>query len=104
MLQAELVVHSPDRPGGAPKVSEFPGAVKIHGIDNDMVMDMVLVYVRADDKGIVALRQFQGKLPADLVRLFRRDFAGPKGLAKVIGDHIVGAALSAGEIDILAFG
>ena len=35
--------------------------------DNDVVMDMVLVYVRADDKGIVALRQFQGKLPADLV-------------------------------------
>ena len=36
-------------------------------IDNDMVMDVVLVYVRADDKGVVALCQFQGKLPADLV-------------------------------------
>ena len=65
-------------------------------------MDMVLVYMSADDKGIVALRQFQGELTADLVRLFRRDFAGPKGLAKVIGDHVVCAALPAGEIDILA--
>ena len=69
-----------------------------------MVMDMVLVYVRADDKGIVALCQFQGELTANLVRLLRRDLSGHKGLAKVIGDHIVSAALPAGEIDILAFG
>ena len=52
-------------------------------------MDVVLVYMGADDKGIVALRQFQGQLTADLVRLLWRDFAGAKGLAKVIGDHIV---------------
>lgn len=67
MLQTELIVHSPDRPGRAPKVSEFPDAVKIHGIDDDVVMDMVPVYMSADDKGIVALCQFQRKLPADLV-------------------------------------
>ena len=67
MLQTELVVHAPDRPGRSQKVSEFPGAVKIHRVDNDVVMDMVLVYMSADDKGIVALCQFQGKLPADLV-------------------------------------
>ena len=103
MLQAELVVHAPDRLGRTPKVSEFPGAVKIHGIDYDVVMDMVLVYMGANDKGIVVFRQYQSKLPADLVRLFRRDFAGPERLAQVIGNHIVCAAPSAGEIDILAF-
>ena len=66
-------------------------------------MDMVPVYMGADDKGVVAFRQLQRKLPADLVRLFRRDLAGLKGLAKVISDHIVRASLSAGEIYILAF-
>ena len=45
VLQTQLVIHAPDRPGRAPEVGEFPGAVKGGGIDDDVIMNMVLIYM-----------------------------------------------------------
>lgn len=62
MLQAQPVIHAPDRPRRAPKIAKFSLAVQRRGIDNDVIVDMVLVYVSADNKSMVALCQFQSEL------------------------------------------
>ena len=104
MLQTQLVIHAPDRPGRAPEVAEFPGAVKGGGIDDDVIMNMVLIHMGTHHKGMIALCQFQCELPPDLVRFFRRDFAGLEGLPEVVGDHIIRAPVPPGQVQILPLG
>ena len=103
MLQAQPVIHTPDRPRRAPKIAEFSLAVQRRRIDNDMIMDMVLVYVGADNKSMIALCQFQSKLLPDPVRFFRRNLPWFKCLPEMIGDHIVCASVPAGHVQILTF-
>ena len=67
-------------------------------------MDMVLVYVSADDKGVVSLRQPHGKFLADLISFLRRHFTWLKRLPEVIGNHIIRTPDSAGLVDILPLG
>ena len=67
MLQTELVVHAPDRPGGAPEVAEFFLAVQRRRIYDDVVMDMVFIHMGTDNKSMVSLRQLQCQLPPDPV-------------------------------------
>ena len=69
-----------------------------------MIMDMVLIYMGADDKGMVSFCELQRQLPADLIGFFRRNFAGLKCLTEMVGDHIVRTLVSAGQICILSFG
>ena len=58
MLQAQLVIHAPDRPGGTPEVAEFFLTVQRGRIYDDVVMDMVFIHMGADNKSMVFLRQF----------------------------------------------
>ena len=67
-------------------------------------MDMVLIYVRADDKGIVSLRQPHSKFLADLISFLWRHFTWLKRLPEVIGNHIIRTPDSAGLVDILPLG
>ena len=69
-----------------------------------MIMDMVLIYMGADDKGMVSFCEFQRQLPADLIGFFRCNFTGLKCLTEMIGDHIICTLVSAGQICILSFG
>ena len=69
-----------------------------------MIMDMVLIYMSADDKGMVSFCELQCQLPADLIGFFRRNFAGLKCLTEMVGDHIIRTLISAGQICILSFG
>ena len=69
-----------------------------------MIMDMVLIYVRADDKSVVSLRQPHGKLLADLIGFFRRHFTRLKCLPEMVGNHVICAPDSAGLVDILPLG
>ena len=104
MFQTQLVIHSPDCPGRAPEVAKFFLTVQCSRVDNDVIMDMVLIYMGADDKGMVSFCEFQRQLPADLIGFFRRNFAGLKCLTEMVGDHIVRTLVSAGQICILSFG
>ena len=104
VLDAQRIVEPPHGSCAAPKVSELPGAVEGRGIPDDMIMDVVLVDVGADDESVVPVRKAFGKLTADVVRFLRRDLAGDKGLPKMIGNHIVRTARPAGESGILPFG
>lgn len=54
MLHTDQVAQLPDCHGAAPEVPEFPGAVKTGGVPVNMVMNMLLVRVSADDEGVVA--------------------------------------------------
>ena len=57
MLQAQLVIHAPDRPSGTPEVTEFFLTVQRGRIYGDVVMDMVFIHTGADNKSMVFLRQ-----------------------------------------------
>ena len=67
-------------------------------------MDMVLIYMCTDDKGVVPLRQPHGKFLADLVGFLRCHFTRLKRLPEVIGNHIIRTPDSASQIDILPLG
>lgn len=69
-----------------------------------MIMNMVLIHMGTHHKGMIALCQFQCELPPDLVRFFRRDFAGLEGLPEVVGDHIIRAPVPPGQVQILPLG
>ena len=66
-------------------------------------MDMGLVDVGADHKGMIALGEPLGKFHAQAVGFFRGDFSGFEGLAHMIGNHIVRATHPPGGGDVLPF-
>ena len=79
-------------------------AETLAAVDFIAAEDMVLIYVRADDKSVVSLRQPHGKLLADLVGFFRRHFTRLKCLPEMVGNHVIRAPDSAGLVDILPLG
>ena len=66
-----------------------------------MIVNMVLVDVSANNKGIVTLCQLHGKLITDLICFFRRNLTWQERLTKMIADHIVSAAPPTGLPEIL---
>ena len=69
-----------------------------------MIVDMSLVDVCADDKGVFALGEPLGKFHAETVGFFRGDLPRAEGPADMVGDHIVRAPDPPGGGDILALG
>ena len=65
-----------------------------------MVMDIVLVHMGTDNKGMVSLCQFQCKLPADPVRFFRYDLSRLEGLPEMVGNHVIRAPVPARQVRI----
>ncbi len=68
-----------------------------------MVMDMVFIHMGTDNKSMVSFRQLQCQLPPDPVRFFRRDLAGLERLPEMVGDHIIRAPVTSGQVRILSF-
>ena len=58
MLQAQPVIHAPDRPGGTPEVTEFFLTIQCGRIYDNVIMDLVFNHMGADNKSMVSLRQF----------------------------------------------
>ena len=54
VLDADGIVEPPHGPGAAPEVSELPVTVQVDRVPDDVVADIGLVDVGADDKGIVS--------------------------------------------------
>ena len=67
-----------------------------------MIVDMSLVDVCADDKGVFALGEPLGKFHAETVGFFRGDLPRAEGLADMVGDHIVRSTDPSGGGNILA--
>mgnify|MGYP007131634523 CR=1 FL=1 len=69
-----------------------------------MIVDVGLVHMGADDKGMISLGEPPRQLIAQAVGLLRGDLAGDKGLPDLIGNHIVRPAPPAGPGEVLPFG
>ena len=64
-------------------------------------MNVRLVYVGADHKGMIAFGKTLGKFYTQPVCFFRGDFAGAERLAHMIGNHIIRTAHSPGSGNVL---
>ena len=69
-----------------------------------MIMDMGLVNMGTDDKGVFSLGEPLGKLHAQPVGFLRGDLPRTEGLANMVCDHIVRATDPPGGGNILALG
>ena len=66
-----------------------------------MIMDMRFINMRANYKGMVAFGESLCKFYSQPVGFFRRNLAGEKGLAHMIGDYIIRAAHPSGGGNVL---
>lgn len=81
MLQTNPVRQPPEGKAGADEIMEFPGTVKSREIEIDVIMQVALVGVCADEELIFAFRPAHRRFKADFVGLFRRDLAGRERLS-----------------------
>ena len=80
---------------------------KADRIENQVVMNMIFVYMGGKYKFILAAQDFFCKLHADLMGLFRRDLPRLKGLDQVtaqVRSLVDGMAAGPGKFDIRSFG
>ena len=101
VLNADCIIEPPHRFGASPKISEFSGVVQRGGVPDDVIMDVGFVNVGADDKCVSPLGEAHRQLVAQAVGFLRGDLAGDKGLAYLIGQHIVRPPLPAGLGEVL---
>ena len=76
MLQTYPVRQPPEGKAGAEEIMEFPGAVKGRGIEIDVIVNVALVGMGADEKLVFAFRPAHRRFKAQLVCLLRRHLAG----------------------------
>ena len=79
---------------------------KADRIENQMIMDVILVYVGGKDKLILAAQNLLCELHTDLMSLFRRYLTGLKGLYQVaaqVRPLVDGVAAGPGKFNIRCF-
>ena len=80
---------------------------KADRIENQVIMNMIFVYMSGKYKLILAAQDFFCKLHADFMCLFRRDLPRLKGLDQVtaqVRSLVDGMAAGPGKFDIRSFG
>ena len=80
---------------------------KADGVENQVVMDVIPVYVGGQDKLIPAAQDLPRQLHADLMGLLRRDLPRLKGLDQVaaqVRSLVDGMAAGPGKFDIRGLG
>ena len=102
ILNADGVAQSTDGFCAAPKVAELPVTRCIDRRPDNVIMDMGLVNVGTNDKGVFALGEPLGKFHAQPVGFLRGNLPRTEGLANMVGNHIVCAPNPSGGSDILA--
>ena len=101
MFQADQVAEPRD---GTPRTEKIPKLMLIiqrDGVPVDVVVDVLFVGVRADEKGVLAFEKTGRKLIADAVCFFRCDLAGLERLANLVQDHAA-VLRPSGKLRILA--
>ena len=89
MLGADGVAEPCHRPARAEEIAELMLAVQRGGVPDDVIVNVLFVGVRGNEKGMSAFQKPLGKLIAYAVRVLRRDLTRLEGLAHLIGDHVV---------------
>ena len=80
---------------------------KADRIENQVIMNMIFVYMSGKYKLILAAQDFFCKFHADLMSLFRRDLSRLKGLDQVtaqVRSLVDGMTAGPGKFDIRSFG
>ena len=80
VLDADGVAQAVDGAGAAPKVAELAVTLQRGGVPYNMVVNVSLVGVGADNESVLAFCKTPGQLHAQAVGFFRRDLARNKGL------------------------
>ena len=88
IFKANAVREPPHRTARADEVPELPGAVQRGRIVINVIMDMCLVCVGCNEKGIFALCPAHRRFIADAVCLLWCDLPGLERLADLIAKHI----------------
>ena len=88
IFKTNAVREPPHRTARADEVPEFPGAVQRGRIVINVIVDVRLVCVGGNEKGILALCPAHRRFIADAVGLLRRDLPGLERLADLIAKHI----------------
>ena len=88
IFKANAVREPPHRTTRADEVPELPGTVQRGRIVINVIVDVCLVCVGCNEKGILALCPAHRRFIADAVRLLRCDLAGLERLADLIAKHI----------------
>ena len=81
MLNAHPVGEPPQGKGGADEIVELPGAIKGRGIKIDVIVNVALVGMGADEKLVLVLCPAHSRFIADFVGLLGRNLAGGERLA-----------------------
>ena len=76
IFKANAVRELPHRTARADEVPELPSAVQRGRVIINVIMDVCLVRVSGNEKGILALCPAHRRFIADAVGLLRRDLAG----------------------------
>ena len=66
-----------------------------------MIVNVRLVYVGADHKGMIALGESLGKFHTQPVRFLRGNITRAEGMEKMIGDNIICTTHSSGSGNVL---
>jgi hypothetical protein len=88
---------------GTEKIPELVPTINRRGIPNDVIMNVVFIYVSADQESVLSFQKPRGKFIAEFVRVFRRDLSRAERLAHLICDD-VNFLFSSGNGFILPFG
>ena len=88
IFKTNAVREPPQRTARADKVPELPGAVQRGRVVINVIVDVRLVYVGGNEKGILPLCPAHRRFIADAIGLLRRDLPGLEGLANLIAQHI----------------
>ena len=88
IFKTNAVREPPHSAARADEVPELPGAVQRGRVIINVIMDVCLVRVSGNEKGILALCPAHRRFIADAVGLLRRDLPGFERLADLIAQHI----------------
>ena len=88
IFKANAVREPPHRTARADEVPELPGAVQRGRIVINVIVDVCLVRVGGNEKGILALCPAHRRFIADTVGLLWCDLPGLERLADLIAQHI----------------
>ena len=87
VLQTHPVREPPQGKGGADEIAELPGTVIGCGIVVNVVVNMILVYVSADEELIFSLCPAHRRFVADTVGLLRRHLALRERLTDLVAQR-----------------
>lgn len=88
IFKANAVREPPYRTARADEVPELPGAVQRGRVTINVIVDVRLVRVGGNEKGVLALRPAHRRFVADAIGLLRGNLSGLERLPDLIAQHI----------------